>query len=144
MRPSILIALLLYPLMLTAASAEGIGALAGLWRTARHGALVEITDCGNATPCGALVWASDAVFEGNTQDVRNRNPALRERPLIGVPILWGFHRRKTGWQSGRIYNPEDGKTFRAKLRLLSIDELRVTGCFGPLCRSQIWTRLATN
>ncbi|NOR64298.1 MAG: DUF2147 domain-containing protein [Rhodobacteraceae bacterium] len=144
MRHTFLIALLVYPVMLPAASAEGIGALAGLWRTARHSALVEITDCGDATPCGALAWASEAVFEGNTQDIRNRNLALRERPLLGVPILWGFQRRETGWQSGRIYNPEDGKTFRANLQQLSKDELRVQGCLGPLCRSQIWTRSTTN
>ncbi|MBL1436462.1 MAG: DUF2147 domain-containing protein [Rhodobacteraceae bacterium] len=143
MRPWFLIALLAYPLMFSAASAEGIGAFAGLWRTARHGALVEITDCGNTTPCGALAWASAPVFEGNTQDIRNRNLALRERPLLGVPILWGFAPDGTGWQNGGVYNPEDGKTFRAKLQLLSKYELRVTGCFGPLCRSQIWTRLTT-
>lgn len=144
MRPTLLIALLFYPLMLGPASAEGVGALTGLWRTARHGALVDIVDCGNATPCGALVWASAVVFEGNTHDVRNRNIELRERPLIGVPILWGFQPNEASWKSGRIYNPEDGKTFRANLQLLSNDELRVTGCFGPLCRSQIWTRSPTN
>ena len=144
MRPSFLLALLLYPLMPPAASAEGIGELVGLWRTARHGALVDIADCGDATPCGTLAWASEAVFAGNTQDVRNRNLALRERPLIGVPVLWGFLRHESGWRSGWIYNPEDGKTFRAKLQLLSIDELRVTGCLGPLCRSQIWTRFTPN
>lgn len=144
MHPSLLIALLFYPLMLCAASAEGVNELIGLWRTARHGALVNIHDCGNATPCGALAWASEAVFEGNTRDVRNRNLALRARPLIGVPILWGFQPNGLTWQNGRIYNPEDGKTFRAKLQLLSMSELCITGCFGPLCRSQIWERSNTN
>lgn len=144
MHPSLLIALLFYPLMFCAASAEGVNDLAGFWRTARHGALVQIDDCGNATPCGALAWASEAVFEGSTRDVRNHNRALRERPLIGVPILWGFQRNDLTWRSGRIYNPEDGKTFRANLQLLSKNELRVTGCFGLLCRSQIWTRSHIN
>ena len=144
MRPLILIVILVYPLTSYAASAEGIEELIGVWRTIRHGALVEISDCGNETPCGTLAWASETVFKGNTQDIRNRNLALRERPLLGVPILWGFQSLDGTWQNGRIYNPEDGKTFRANLRLLSADELQVTGCIGPFCRSQIWTRANTN
>jgi len=144
MRPSLLITFLLYHLVLGTANAKDVDELTGLWRTVRHGALVEIVDCGNATPCGLLASASEAAPKGTTNDIRNRNPALRERPLIGVPILWGFRRNNAGWKSGRIYNPEDGKTFRAKLRLLSKNELRVTGCLGPLCRSQIWTRSNIN
>jgi uncharacterized protein (DUF2147 family) len=35
---------------------------------------------------------------------------------------------------------DDGKTFRAHLRLLSASELRVTGCLGLLCLSEVWTR----
>lgn len=144
MRPKFLMAFLVYSMMFGTANAEGLGEVAGLWRTVRHGALVEITDCGNATPCGALVWASDPVLGGNTQDVRNTNIALRDRQLIGVPIIWGFQRAEAGWVGGRIYNPEDGKTFKATLRMLSNDELRVQGCLGPLCRGQIWTRATTN
>ncbi len=140
MRPSLLLAFLFYPVFAGAASAEGIVEISGLWRTVRHGALVKISDCGNATPCGVLVWASEALLNGNTQDRRNRQPALRERPLLGVPILWGFQPNASGWQNGRVYNPEDGKTFHAHLQLLSSNELRVTGCLGPFCRSQIWTR----
>ena len=70
-------------------------------------------------------------------------PDLRERPLIGVPILWGFLPDGEGWQGGRLYNPDDGKDFRAELQLLSPTRLRVTACFGPFCRSQIWTRIHT-
>jgi len=140
MRPSLRLVFSFYLVFTSAASADSIGEVSGIWRTVRHGALVNIVDCGNSTPCGVLVWASGAVFNGNTQDTRNRRPSLRERPLLGVPILWGFQPSSSGWQNGRVYNPEDGKTFRANLQLLSNNELRVTGCLGPLCRSQIWTR----
>ncbi|GHB26328.1 hypothetical protein GCM10007094_13200 [Pseudovibrio japonicus] len=140
MRSFLLIPLLLYPLTVGGANAEGVDDLTGRWRTARHGALVEIADCGDGTPCGTLSWVSEAISEGNTADINNRNQALRNRPLIGLPILWGFECIEAGCQNGRLYNPEDGKTFHAHLQLLSKAELRVRGCLGPLCRSQIWMR----
>jgi uncharacterized protein (DUF2147 family) len=114
--------------------------ISGLWRTARHDALVEITDCGDGAPCGVLVWI-DPETSDSTYDRRNPEPALRERPLLGAPILWGFEPSTDNrWTKGRLYNPEDGKTFRAKLKLMSDGRLRVKGCFGPLCRARIWTR----
>ncbi len=57
-------------------------------------------------------------------------------------MLWGFAAEKDGWRDGRLDNPADGMTFRAHLGLLSSSALRVTGCLGPLCRSEIWTRAA--
>ena len=140
MRPDFLALFLTYLLMAGGASAGSVDDIAGQWRTVRHGALVEIADCGNGTPCGALAWVDAAISQGNSRDIRNCDPALRDRPLIGVPILWGFEPGGDGWQNGRLYNPDDGKTFTAHLRLLSNTKLRVTGCLGPLCRSQTWTR----
>lgn len=144
MRSPLLITLLVYPLMVGGSNAEGHDDLTGLWRTVRHGALVDIADCGDSTPCGTLTWISEAISEGNTTDIHNRNHALRIRPLIGLPILWGFECREAVCQNGRLYNPEDGKTFRAHMQLLSAAKLRVSGCLGPLCRSQIWTREDTS
>lgn len=120
-----------------------VGGLEGQWRTVRHGALVEIADCGNGTPCATLFWADPALSGDNKYDARNRNVDLRNRPLLGVPIFWGFTPSKAGWRQGRLYNPDDGKTFRAFLRPLSGTELKVTGCLGPFCRSQIWKRVDT-
>ena len=140
MRSSTLVSIFSYLVLAVGASAEPVDELAGQWRTVRHGALVEISDCGDGTPCGALVWVDDSVSRGHLHDVRNRQPNLRGRPLIGVPVLWGFLPNGDDWHDGRLYNPDDGKDFRAHLQLLSPTRLRVTGCLGPFCRSQIWTR----
>jgi uncharacterized protein (DUF2147 family) len=146
MLSSALVSIFSYLVLAVGASAEAVDDLAGQWRTVRHGALVEITDCGDGTPCGALVWVDDTISRGHSRDVRNLNSNLRGRPLIGIPILWGFLPNGDdwpdgdGWHNGRLYNPDDGKDFRAHLQLLSPTQLRVTGCFGPFCRSQIWTR----
>ena len=142
MRVNIFLSCLVYLALAIGASAQGINDLTGTWRTVRHGALVTITDCGNGSPCGGLEQVSTAITNGHTTDIRNPNATLRTRPLIGVPILWGFASGTEGWRNGHLYNPDDGKTFRAYLRLLSPNELRVTGCLGPFCRSQIWTRIS--
>jgi uncharacterized protein (DUF2147 family) len=122
------------------APARDLAELSGLWRDTRYGALVDIGDCGDGTPCGRLTWVDARLTEGQTQDVRNRDPLLRSRTLIGLPVLRDFVSSPEGWRDGWLYNPDDGKTFRAHLRLLSTSELRVTGCLGPLCRSEVWTR----
>lgn len=123
-----------------AAAGAEVSDVAGSWRTVRHGALVTMGDCGNGTPCGRLAWVNPAQKGGHTTDARNKNPALRARPLIGVPVLYGFVRAEGGWRNGKIYNPDDGKTFTAHMTLLSKDRLEVKGCLGSLCRKQIWTR----
>ncbi|MBN2629903.1 MAG: DUF2147 domain-containing protein [Rhodobacteraceae bacterium] len=70
------------------------------------------------------------------------DPFLCDGPLIGVPVLCGFSPKPGGWRDGKLYNPDDGKTFIAHLVPVSPDQLRVTGCLGPLCRSQLWKREA--
>ena len=42
---------------------------------------------------------------------------------------------------GRIYNPEDGRSYRATLTPRSANVLRLRGCWGPFCRNQTWRRL---
>lgn len=116
----------------------------GQWRTQRHGAVVRIADCGDGTPCGALTWVNPAMANGLVRDAHNPDRALRHRQLDGVPILWGFRARGEGWTQGRLYNPDTGQTFHCALRPLSPAALEVTGCLGPLCRSEIWTRIDAN
>ena len=123
------------------ADASDLSGMIGEWRTVRHGAEVRITDCGDGTPCGFLVSVSSDLRGGETHDVRNPDHDLRDRPLDGLPILWGYKRKEKGWRKGRLYNPETGQTFRSSLDLLSHDRLRVKGCLGPFCRQQIWIRI---
>lgn len=140
--PRLPVGLALALLMLAGpAGAENLGGLAGDWRTVRHGAHVVIGDCGDGTPCGHLVAIDPAVGGGRTHDDKNHDPALRGRPLDGLPILWGYAFEDGRWREGRLYNPDTGQTFRSTLDLVDPDRLRVTGCWGPFCRTQTWTRI---
>ena len=122
--------------------ASELSEIVGTWKTVRHGAEVRIADCGNGSPCGTLVAFGPDMADGHTQDDRNPDRSLRSRPLQGLPILWGYTAEEEGWRGGRLYNPETGQVFRSSLTLLSETDLKVRGCLGPLCRSQIWTRIS--
>lgn len=111
--------------------------VAGLWLTDNGSGKIEIVDCGDGTPCGSLVWIHPDE-ETPWVDFNNPDPALRDRSLIGLPIVWGFRRGKGKWRSGQIYDPEEGKTYRSALQLQQNGDLNVKGCIGPFCRTVIW------
>ena len=113
----------------------------GLWMSEARDGHIEIRDCGDGTPCGALVWV-DLDRAPTDRDEHNPDANLRTRSLIGVPIVWGYARSKKEWRGGHIYNPEDGKTFRSSLKRLGDGMLSVKGCLGPLCRTNIWTPIS--
>jgi len=110
----------------------------GVWLTEEQTSKVEITDCGGGAPCGAIIWIDDPAPDA-LRDSENPDAALRDRPLIGLTILSGFEAKKAQWKKGKIYDPEDGKTYGSKLRRLADGTLQVKGCIGPLCQTQIWT-----
>lgn len=112
----------------------------GVWLSEAKDGLIEISDCGDNTPCGVLVWV-DPNKEPTETDERNRDVNLRDRKLIGVPIVWGYSRGRSGWRGGSIYNPEDGKTFASSMKRRPDGTLKVKGCLGPLCITNTWTQV---
>lgn len=127
------------------AHADGLD-VEGLWLTQTQTAQVEISDCDDGTPCGHVVWLDPASMrEGVTpetaRDENNPDPTLRERPALGLQILSGFRARRSDWRGGRIYDPETGKDYAARLKRLDDMRLQVKGCIGPICQTQVWNRV---
>ncbi len=96
----------------------------GVWLMDLRVAL-QIFDCGSLL-CGRILWL---LIPRNPQgeldrDKNNPNPALRQRLLCGLTVLWGL--RPAGpdrWQGGWFYNPDDGRTYDVSARLKSADVL---------------------
>ena len=68
----------------------------------------------------------------------------RNLPVLGMTILWNFHQDGDTWTGGEVLDPEEGRIYRANLRLR--DEgtrLDVHGYVGIslLGRSQLWERV---
>ena len=126
-----------------AASADGA---TGLWQTEGGKSHVQIGPCGERL-CGTIVWLQEPLDDDGKAktDANNPDEALRQRPIIGLPLLRGFlpGSEVDVWEGGTIYNPEDGETYKSVMTLLSRDELKVRGYVGlPLFgKSQIWSRV---
>jgi uncharacterized protein (DUF2147 family) len=128
-----LIAAAIFPTPALAASPIG-----GRWITADRAAVVEVGRCG-ATMCGRVQRILARSPGGATQDVNNPSPALRRRPLLGLPILTEFVEDGDSWR-GRIYDPRRGKTYKSAVARQADGSLKVQGCIAFFCQTQIWTR----
>jgi len=63
---------------------------------------------------GVTVWGKDP-----KTDMHNPKPELRDRSLAGIEFLWGFtyEAKKNRWSDGKVYDPDNGKTYEAKMSL---------------------------
>ncbi len=115
----------------------------GKWTTAGGRSRIHIFRTGDEYR-GTIVWIRDSLRAGKpVMDDKNADEALRNRPLLGMPFLTGFAYDEDGvWKGGTIYDPESGKTYRAKITLVDEKTLELRGYIGiPLLgRTETWTR----
>lgn len=84
---------------------------------------VQIFDC-NGLLCGRVLWLQ---IPRDPQGVLNRDkhnpdPALRQRGLCGLTVLWNLHPDGPNrWRDGWFYNPDDGRTYKVTAELTSDD-----------------------
>jgi uncharacterized protein (DUF2147 family) len=67
---------------------------------------------------------------------------LKDKPILGMIILWGLEKDGDSWDGGTILDPQSGSTYRCHVKLASRDALEVRGYVGiPLLgRTQTWKR----
>ena len=124
----------------TAHAADGA---AGLWRLSNGKVTVRVAPCG-AGLCGRVVALKKPRDDKGRPrlDKENPNPALRQRPVIGLTILSNMKASGEGRWSGMIYNPDDGHTYSSSMQLLGPASMKVNGCVaGVLCKSMKFIRV---
>jgi uncharacterized protein (DUF2147 family) len=137
-----------FPLaVLTALTALAAPSPAGTWKT--------IDDDTHQPRALVRIEEHDGVLNGRIVQLfrepgEDPNPLCEDcpgerhnQPVLGMTILWNFHRHGDAWEGGDVLDPEEGKIYRANLHLR--DEgahLEVRGYIGvPLLgRSQVWER----
>ncbi|MEL7166491.1 MAG: DUF2147 domain-containing protein [Pseudomonadota bacterium] len=117
-------------LFLLFASSAWAESPAGTWLTEadKKGqvAHVEARACGSAW-CGTIVRVYDA------------SGAQVNAPTVGKRVFWDM----TGGGNlykGRAYVPAHNRSYAARMEMQG-DRMRVSGCAGPLCLSQMWRRV---
>jgi uncharacterized protein (DUF2147 family) len=92
---------------------------------------------------GAEAEAAAAMAPEQFFDQRNKDPALRSRPMLGLQILTLTRSDKPNVYDGEIYNPEDGNTYSGYVEMRGADVARLNGCvlFNVICRGEDWVRV---
>ncbi len=106
----------------------------GEWITEKGEGRIRIEECG-PNLCGYVATAKP-----NETDSKNPNPALRSRPMLGLPILINMKPSKANRWDGKIYNSRDGSTYTSHMAMRNPNTLRVEGCLMMFCGGQNWTR----
>lgn len=103
-------------------------AITGIWASEGHGAHIALDRCASdpSQLCGRLVWSWDPAIAARQGD------AL----MLGA-FVWNGDLFHDGWLS----NPEDGRTYRGKIKLASEGALELEGCALVFCKRQIWRRV---
>lgn len=108
----------------------------GIWATQKKEAEITIKKCG-ASICGNITAGSRMKIK----DIHNEDPKLRARTMKGLQL---FRMNKTDnpkrWE-GKLYNPQDGKTYAGVLKYLSDNKAKLEGCFLFICLGETWTRI---
>ncbi len=104
---------------------------------------IKVTDCGGGL-CGIIVGLKEPIskIDGKPKvDRENPDASKRTRPLIGLAVLIGMKPAGDGKWQGAIYNPDDGNTYSASIKVDG-DTLKVKGCVvGILCKNNSFTRI---
>lgn len=123
------------------ASAEELE-IEGYWATSNLTSVVEVQGCGDSL-CAEIAWLWDVAVRGRKMlDDNNAASSKQKMPLVGLQLFSRFRREGDQWL-GRIYNPEDGRTYKATVTLRSKNILRIKGCWGPFCLTRHWRRLGS-
>ena len=120
----------------------------GLWKTIdddgkTEKSLVRIVDSG-----GALSGRIEKLLDpkDNPADVCSKcTDDRKDKPIIGLTILRNLKQNaddKTVWDGGEVLDPDDGKSYRARLKPQNGGkELQLRGYLGPFYRTQVWIRV---
>ncbi len=110
----------------------------GEWLVEGGEARIRIDECAKNL-CGVVSAANNV----NETDRKNPKPELRNRPIIGLPVLLDMKPTAGNRWEGRIYNAKNGQTYEANISLIDAQRLRVEGCVfgGFICGGQNWMRV---
>jgi uncharacterized protein (DUF2147 family) len=117
--------------------------IVGIWlTTGKEPAKIQIYKSGQKY-YGKIVWLQNPLENGKPKvDENNPDKNKRNQQIIGLVILSDFKFDDEEWDHGKIYDPENGKTYSCILTLRDRITLKVRGYVGVslLGRTEKWTK----
>jgi uncharacterized protein (DUF2147 family) len=116
-------------------------AIVGEWTTQaeenRAPGRVRFERAPDGTYTGVIAWSADP-----KKDVHNKDPKLRDRPLVGSVLIWHLRYDDGEYVDGYVYNPEDGGTYRLNAEVLGPESLKIRGFLGIALfgQTKMWAR----
>lgn len=114
----------------------------GTWKTIddetkQPKALVQISESASGELSGKIV----KLFNNPDAVCSKCDGANKDKPVVGMNILWGLKKDGDAWEGGKILDPKTGKVYSAKLKVAG-DKLEVRGFLGMalLGRTQTWVK----
>jgi uncharacterized protein (DUF2147 family) len=120
--------------------------LLGVWEPSNGKARVKIEKIGDKY-YGKIVWLKEPNDPNTGQpkvDKNNPDATQRTVPLKGYRLLKDFkYLGKDQWDSGSIYDPENGSTYKCIIKMTNANTLDIRGYIGveALGRTDVWKRL---
>lgn len=149
MQKLLLVLALLSPHLPTYAQTVDRDDITGYWLTDKEDAVFWIYRAKNGNYYGKLVWQKDPIDPETGKervDRNNEDPSQRSRTLDQMVIFKHFEwDGEDEWEDGRIYNPENGKTYRGYWEIVEgsgKNTLKLRGYLGMslLGKTVYWQR----
>ncbi len=129
--------------LLATAQAADPNSPIGNWKTiddqsGKPKSIVQITESN-----GALTGKIVELLEGASEKTCSKCEGdLKDKPLVGMRILWDLKKEGGEWAGGKIFNPSDGGTYTSKAKLTDGGKtLEVTGKWMLFSKQQKWQRV---
>jgi uncharacterized protein (DUF2147 family) len=149
--------LLLATLIVSAVAQAGDGAT-GMeqFRSSPVGRWETVNDNTGKAESIVNIWEEDGVLYGKIEQLLDPDPQypdprcvrcpgeLKDKPVIGMRVLWGLKRDGTHWSGGKVLDPNNGKSYQCSLTVEDGGrKLKVRGFIGfsVLGRTQYWLRV---
>jgi uncharacterized protein (DUF2147 family) len=120
---------------------------AGVWRsvddkTKTERSIIRVTEV-NGEFQGVVERIFDQPGDDPAHLCKECKGDRKDKPIIGMTILWGLKKDGDGWAGGEILDPKNGKIYRCKMSLSEDGKsLNVRGFIGISLfgRTQTWLR----
>ena len=141
---SIFLSLFLLVALPLLAASPSPDAVLGVWKNGTGKGHIQVYKQGGRY-YGKLIWLRDGTGDDGKPKVDHRNPdaAKRGKPLIGLVMMREFEFDNGEWTNGYIYNPSDGKEYKALMKMKNNNTLSVRGYVGIswIGKTDTWTRV---